>query len=182
MFNDVLNFLRFQTQDIEHYNQYSIALILFIIVVLEIPSPMLYGGYDMGGVFDIVIDMVFAILFVVITARFLVYWFARKNIQHSFPTVLNFFGVLSIVVSIVGIVFGIIVSIFSTISSMAALTCFILAALYSFCVATITTSEATTAINAAGYTEGITKAYAFSGILIATIITLIITTAVISLF
>ena len=58
---------------------------------------------------------------------------------------------------------------------------FWIAALYSFCVATITISEATTTINAAGYTEGITKAYAFSGILIATIITMIITTPVILL-
>ena len=163
MIKDILNFIRFQTQDIEHYNQYSIALILFIIVVLEIPSPMLYGGYDMGGVFDIVIDMVFAILFVVITARFLVYWFARKNIQHSFPTVLNFFGVLSIGVSIAGIVFGIIASSFDS-SSMAALTVIILFVLYSYFVMTITTSKAT----------GITKAYALSGILIATIIVQII--------
>ena len=169
MIKDILNFIRFQTQDIEHYNQYSIGLILFIIVVLEIPSPMLYGGYELDrgyeiyGVSDIVVDMVFAILFVVITARFLVYWFARKNIQHSFPTVLNFFGVLSIGVSIAGIVFGIIASSFDS-SSMAALTVIILFVLYSYFVMTITTSKAT----------GITKAYALSGILIATIIVQII--------
>ena len=163
MIQDILNFIRFQTQDIEHYNQYSIALILFIIVLLEIPSPMLYGGYDIPWVSDIVIDMVVAILFVFITARFLVYWFARKNIQYSFPMVLNFFGVLSIGVSIAGIVFGIIASSFDS-SSMAALTVIILFVLYSYFVMTITTSKAT----------GITKAYALSGILIATIIVQII--------
>ena len=90
MFNDVLNFLRFQTQDIEHYKQYQIGLILLIVALLEIPFTFLFEGYNSAIAPDLVINLLITFLSLLVEVIFLVYWLGRKGKKYSFATMLNF--------------------------------------------------------------------------------------------
>ena len=61
MVNDLIDFLKFQSKDIEHYKQYSIGLIFFIIVLLEIPYTYLSESYESTTTSDLVINLLITI-------------------------------------------------------------------------------------------------------------------------
>ena len=155
MFNDVLNFLRFQTQDIEHYKQYQIGLILLIVALLEIPNSFLFQGYHSDIATNLVISLLLTFLGLLVEVIFFVYWLGRKGKKYSFATMLNFISMLSISVSIVLVVSGAITFNLDP-SSWASIIISIIAIAYILYFMTSVLSIAT----------GVTKKYAFGGLLL----------------
>ena len=100
MFNDVLNFLKFQSKDIEHYKQYPVALIFFIMLLLEVLSTFLSESYESTIASDLTINLLTAFVFTFIEAIFFVYWFGRIGKNHSFITFVHYDVMLSIAANI----------------------------------------------------------------------------------
>ena len=100
MINDLINFLKFQSKDIEHYNQYPIALIFFIMLLLEVPSTFLSESYESTIESDLTINLLTAFVFTFIEAIFFVYWFGRIGKNHSFLTFVHYDVMLSIAANI----------------------------------------------------------------------------------
>ena len=100
MFNDLIDFFKFQSKGIEHYIKYSTSLIFFIVIVLEIPFTYFSEGYESSTTSDLAINLLIAIPSVLFEALFFVYWLGRKDKKYSFLTVLNFTAMLTITASI----------------------------------------------------------------------------------
>ena len=155
MFNDVLNFLKFQSKDIEHYKQYQIGLILLIVTLLEIPYTFLSEGYNSSLAPDLVINLLITIPSVLIEAIFFVYWLGRKDKKYSFATVLNFTAMLTISTSIVIVAWAAIEQNLDP-SSWASIIIALIVVIYCIYLLTANMSMAT----------GVTKKYAFGGLLL----------------
>ena len=154
MIKDALNFLRFQSRDIEHYNQYSIALILFILALMAVPFSWISESYEIVRIPDIVIDEIYMIGASLLGSLFFVYWLGRKDKKYSFATVFKFFGVMTIgtfIPTIAGLLIEFILD-YSLVSVIISL----LAYVYVLVIAIITTSKAT----------GVTQSYVLGGNLI----------------
>jgi hypothetical protein len=154
MIKDALNFLRFQSREIEHYNQYSIALILFILALMAVPFSWISESYEIVRIPDIVIDEIYMIGASLLGALFFVYWFGRKDKKYSFATLFKFFGVMGIgsyIPSIAGALIAFILD-YSLVSVIIQLLLFV----YVLVIIIITTSKAT----------GVTQSYVLGGSLI----------------
>ena len=155
MINDIIDFLKFQSKDIEHYNQYSIGLIFFIIVLLEIPYTYLSESYESTTTSDLVINLLITIPSVLIEAIFFVYWLGRKDKKYSFATVLNLTAMLTISTSIVIIAFAAISQNLDP-SSWAIIVIALIVIIYCIYLLTANMSMAT----------GVSKKYVLGGVLI----------------
>ena len=155
MINDLINFLKFQSKDIEHYKQYQIGLILLIVTLLEIPYTFLSEGYNSSLAPDLVINLLITIPSVLIEAIFFVYWLGRKDKKYSFATVLNFTAMLTISTSIVIVAWAAIEQNLDP-SSWASLIISVITLTYILYLIPTALSIAT----------GVTKKYAFGGLLL----------------
>ena len=155
MIKDALYFLKSQSEDIEHYNQYSIILILLIVALLEIPFTFLFEGYNSSIAPDLVINLLITFLSLWVEVIFLVYWLGRKGKNYSFATVLNFTSMLTISATLVLVVSGAITFNLDP-SSWASIIISILTVIYIFYFMATVLSIAT----------GVTKKYAFGGLLL----------------
>ena len=155
MINDLINFLKFQSKDIEHYKQYQIGLILLIVTLLEIPYTFLSEGYNSSLAPDLVINLLITIPSVLIEAIFFVYWLGRKDKKYSFSTVLNFTAMLTISTSIVVVAWAAIEQNLDP-SSWASLIISVITLTYILYLIPTVLSIAT----------GVTKKYAFGGLLL----------------
>ena len=79
MFNDLIDFFKFQSKGIEHYIKYSTSLIFFIVIVLEIPFTYFSEGYESSTTSDLAINLLIAIPSVLFEALFFVYWLGRTG-------------------------------------------------------------------------------------------------------
>ena len=91
LFNDLIDLMGVDSQEIEHYRKYPIAPIFIINMLLVIPSSILLEGNE-----PLAFDLIFSFVFTFINAAFFMYWFGRVNIKHSFLTFLHFDIVLGI--------------------------------------------------------------------------------------
>ena len=155
MLNDLIDFLKFQSKDIEHYKQYQIGLILLIVTLLEIPYTFLSEGYNSSLAPDLVINLLITIPSVFIEAIFFVYWLGRKDKKYSFATVLNFTAMLTISTSIVIVAWAAIEQNLDP-SSWASLIISVITLTYILYLIPTVLSIAT----------GVTKKYAFGGLLL----------------
>ena len=155
MIKDALYFLKSQSEDIEHYNQYSIILILLIIALLEIPNSFLFQSYHSDIATNIVISLLITFLLLLVEVKFFVYWLGRKGKKYSFATMLNFNSMLTISASIVLVVSGAITLNLDP-SSWASIIITIISIAYILYFMTSVLSIAT----------GVTKKYAFGGLLL----------------
>ena len=103
MIKDALNFLRLQTQDIKHFDKYSIPSIILIYVLLEIIA-YLADGVPIESPIEILGNLGVTIF----TFLFFIYWIFRKVKKHSFTLACKFFGVMNIGLSIAIIILQII--------------------------------------------------------------------------
>ena len=155
MLNDLIDFLKFQSKDIEHYKQYQIGLILLIVALLEIPYTFLSEGYNSSLAPDLVINLLITIPSVLIEAIFFVYWLGRKDKKYSFATVLNFTAMLTISTSIVVVAWAAIEQNLDP-SSWPSLIISVITLTYILYLIPTVLSIAT----------GVTKKYAFGGLLL----------------
>ena len=100
MINDLVDLIRLQSKNIEHYKQYPIALLFFIMLLLEVPSTFLSerGGSSIASLLTYNISIAF--LFTFIEAIIFVYWFGRIGKKYSFLTFLHYDAMLTIAASI----------------------------------------------------------------------------------
>ena len=103
MIKDALNFLRLQTQDIKHFDKYSIPSIILIYVLLEIIA-YLADGVPIESPIEILSNLGVTIF----TFLFFIYWIFRKVKTLSFILACKFFGVMNIGLSIALIILQII--------------------------------------------------------------------------
>ena len=95
LINDLIDLMGVQSQEIEHYRKYPIVPIFIINMLLVIPSSILLEGNE-----PLAFDLIFSFAFTFINAAFLMYWFGRVNISHSYLTFLNFDIIISIAANI----------------------------------------------------------------------------------
>ena len=103
MIKDALNFLRLQTQDIKHFDKYSIPSIILIFVLFEVIA-YLVDGVPIESPIEILGNLGVTIF----TFLFFIYWIFRKVKKHSFTLACKFFGVMNIGLSIAIIILQII--------------------------------------------------------------------------
>ena len=95
LINDLIDLMGIQSQEIEHYRKYPIVPIFIINMLLVIPSSILLEGKE-----PLAFDLIFSFAFTFINAAFLMYWFGRVNIRHSYLTFLNYDIIISIAANI----------------------------------------------------------------------------------
>lgn len=100
LINDVIDLIVIKSKDIEHYRQYPIALIFFIMLLLVAQSTFLFKGNDSSIFSVVIIDLIFAFVFTFLNAIFLMYWFGRVGKKYSFLIFLHYDVMLSIAASI----------------------------------------------------------------------------------
>ena len=95
LLNDLIDLMGVQSKEIEHYRKYPIVPIFIINMLLVIPSSILIEGNE-----PLAFDLIFSFVFIFINAAFLMYWFGRVNIKHSYLTFLHFDIIISIAANI----------------------------------------------------------------------------------
>ena len=95
LINDLIDLMGVKSQEIEHYRKYPIVPIFIINMLLVIPSSILIEGNE-----PLAFDLIFSFIFIFINAAFLMYWFGRVNIKHSYLTFLHFDIIISIAANI----------------------------------------------------------------------------------
>jgi len=100
MINDLIDLLKIQSKSIEHYRQYPIALIFFILLLLEFPSTFFSESYESAFASDLTINLIIAFVFTFIEAIFFAYWFGRIRKNHSFLTFLHYDVMVSIAANV----------------------------------------------------------------------------------
>lgn len=113
-FNDLIDLMSVQSKNIEHYKQYSLAPIFFILLLLAIPSTLLLGDPEASFISELITQLLLTFVFTFINAIFFVYWFGRVNIHYSFLTFLNFEIIVSIAASIPFIAIAFLMDIFDS--------------------------------------------------------------------
>ena len=91
LINDLIDLMGVQSQGIEHYRQYSLVPIFIINLLLVAASSSILDSRE-----SLALDLVISIALTLISVIFLMYWFGRVNIKHSFLTFLHFDIVLGI--------------------------------------------------------------------------------------
>ena len=91
LINDLIDLMSVQSQCIEHYRQYSLVPIFIINLLLVAASSSILDSRE-----SLALDLVISIALTLISVIFLMYWFGRVNIKHSFLTFLHFDIVLGI--------------------------------------------------------------------------------------
>ena len=91
LINDLIDLMGVQSQGIEHYRQYSLVPIFIINLLLVAASTAILDSRE-----SLALDLVISIALTLISVIFLMYWFGRVNIKHSFLTFLHFDIVLGI--------------------------------------------------------------------------------------
>ena len=91
LINDLIDLMGVQSQGIEHYRQYSLVPIFIINLLLVAVSSVILDSRE-----SLALDLVISIALTLINVIFLMYWFGRVNIKHSFLTFLHFDIVLGI--------------------------------------------------------------------------------------
>ena len=91
LINDLIDLMGVHSQGIEHYRQYSLVPIFIINLLLVAASSSILDSRE-----SLALDLVISIALTLINATFLMYWFGRVNIKHSFLTFLHFDIVLGI--------------------------------------------------------------------------------------
>ena len=109
LINDLIDLMGVQSQEIEHYRKYPIVPIFIINMLLVIPSSILLEGKE-----PLVFDLIFSFAFTFINAAFLMYWFGRVNIRHSYLTFLNYDIIISIAANIPVILILVVMSYFDS--------------------------------------------------------------------
>ena len=104
MVNDLIDFLKIQSRDIEYYNRYSIALIFIIIVLCEILYQLISTNYQFS-ISSFFVDLMFTIFSLLFEVLFFVYWLGRKDKKYSYATLLNYLGLLTIITFLALIIF-----------------------------------------------------------------------------
>ena len=104
MFNDLIDLLKIKSKNIEHYTQYPIALIFFIMLLLQFPSNLNPDGFGPSYVYSLSMSLIFASVFTFIEAAFFVFWFERIGKSHPFLTYLHYAVMLSIASQVPAIV------------------------------------------------------------------------------
>ena len=108
LINDLIDLMGVDSQEIEHYRKYPITPIFIINMLLVIPSSILLEGNE-----PLAFDLIFSFVFTFINAAFLMYWFGRVNIKHSYLTFLNYDIIISIAANIPVIAILIVMSYFN---------------------------------------------------------------------
>ena len=91
LINDLIDLMGVKSQGIEHYRQYSLVPIFIINLLLVAASSSILDSRE-----SLALDLVISIALTLISVIFLMYWFGRVNIKHSFLTFLHFDIVLGI--------------------------------------------------------------------------------------
>ena len=109
LINDLIDLMGVKSQEIEHYRKYPIVPIFIINMLLVIPSSILLEGKE-----TLAFDLIFSFAFTFINAAFLMYWFGRVNIRHSYLTFLNYDIIISIAANIPVIVILVVMGYFDS--------------------------------------------------------------------
>ena len=109
LINDLIDLMGVKSQEIEHYRKYPIVPIFIINMLLVIPSSILIEGNE-----PLAFDIIFSFVFIFINAAFLMYWFGRVNIRHSYLTFLNYDIIISIAANIPVIIILVFMSYFDS--------------------------------------------------------------------
>ena len=102
MINDIADLIKIQSKNIEYYNKYPIALLLFVMLILEVPSSFLSEGNESSIAFDLTFNLLNALVLTFIEAILFVYWFGRIGKNHSFISFLRYDAMLSFAANIPG--------------------------------------------------------------------------------
>ena len=96
MINDLIDLIKVQSKNIEHYRQYHIALLLFIMLLLEVPLTFLSQSQDSSIAITLTYNISIALIFTFIEALIFMYWFGRIGKKYSFLAFLHYDAILSI--------------------------------------------------------------------------------------
>ena len=107
--NNLIDLMGVQSQEIEYYRQFPIIQIFIINMLLVAPSSILLEGNE-----PIIINLMLAFAFTFINAAFLMYWFGRVNIKHSFLTFLHYDIIISIAANIPFLVILVVIKYFDS--------------------------------------------------------------------
>ena len=100
MVNDLIDLIKLQSKNIDHYKQYPIALLFFIMLLLEVPSTFLSEKGDSSISYLLTYNLAITFVFTFIEAIFFVYWYGRIGKKYSFLTFLHYDAMLTIAASI----------------------------------------------------------------------------------
>ena len=100
MINDLIDLIKIQSKSIEHYKQYPIALLFFIMLLLEVLSTFLLERGESSIAPLLSYNIAIAFIFTFIEALVFVYWFGRIGKKYSFLTFLHYDAILSIAANI----------------------------------------------------------------------------------
>ena len=90
-FNDLIDLMGVQSHGIEHYRQYSLIPIFIINMLLVAVSSLLLDSRE-----SLTFDLIISFVLTFINPLFLMYWFGRVNLKHSFLTFLYYDVIISV--------------------------------------------------------------------------------------
>ena len=96
MINDLFDLIKLQSKNIEHYKQYPIALLFFLMLLLEVLSTFLSERGDSSIASLLTYNIATAFVFTFIEAILFVYWFERVGKKYSFLSFLHYDAMLTI--------------------------------------------------------------------------------------
>lgn len=100
MINDLFELIKLQSKNIEHYKQYPIALLFFLMLLIEVPSSLLSERGDSSIAPLLTYNIGKAFVFTFIEAILFVYWFGRIGKKYSFLSFLHYDAILTIAANI----------------------------------------------------------------------------------
>ena len=100
MVQDLFDLIKLKSKNIEHYKQYPIALLFFLMLLLEVPSTFLSERGDSSIASLLTYNIATAFVFTFIEAILFVYWFGRVGKKYSFLLFLHYDAMLTIAASI----------------------------------------------------------------------------------
>ena len=99
MVNDLVDLIKIQSKNIEHYNKYPIALIFSIMLILAVPTTFLSSDNE-SFASVLTFDLLETFVLTFVEAIFFVYWFGRIGKNHTFLSFLHYNVMLSVTGSI----------------------------------------------------------------------------------
>jgi len=96
MINDLFDLIKLQSKNIEHYKQYPIALLFFLMLLLEVLSTFLSERGDSSIASLLTYNIATAFIFTFIEAILFMYWFGRVGKKYSFLSFLHYDAMLTI--------------------------------------------------------------------------------------
>ena len=100
MINDLFDLIKLKSKNIEHYKQYPIALLFFLMLLLEVLSTFLSERGDSSIASLLTYNIATAFIFTFIEAILFVYWFGRVGKKYSFLSFLHYDAMLTIAANI----------------------------------------------------------------------------------